>query len=61
MTHHTLPAFTGKLTHGNAETKQQSRTRNDRYASSIYSKRPLIDRYNDDRALRAQIEEVWDE
>lgn len=58
--HHHLAGFTGHIQGGQGETKQQSRIRNDLYASSRYAHRVDIDRHNEDKALRDQLKEFWE-
>lgn len=58
--HHHLAGFTGRIQGGQAETKHQSRIRNDLYASSRYAHRVDIDRHNEDKALRDQLKEFWE-
>lgn len=61
MTTHTIPQFTGRIQGGQSETKYQSRIRNDLYATERHYKRRVhIDRYNDAKAERDAIKEVWE-
>lgn len=55
---HTLPNYKHHVTSGQSETKQQSRTRNDVAAASIYSKRLDIDRLREAIRLQRELKEM---
>lgn len=57
---HTLPNYKHHVTNGASETKQQKQARLDLHTKR-YSKRPLIDKHNEQRELARTTGEVWDE